>query len=147
MAPSTLSRNTNRLILFIFSLLSLAYVANSLQHKELLKLKEQLRKAEENAAKMKFFHQAYRKATSSQELDEKMNQLHSSVERMKTSSWSGDFPPLVDLANSLSRFIDKTKVWLKKQDDSFAATVKENEKELENLKNVLRFLEEQNDEL
>lgn len=94
-----------------------------------------------------FFHQAYRKATSSQELDEKMNQLHSSVERMKTSSWSGDFPPLVDLANSLSRFIDKTKVWLKKQDDSFAATVKENEKELENLKNVLQFLEEQNDEL
>lgn len=94
-----------------------------------------------------FFHQAYRKATSSQELDEKMKQLHSFVELMKTSSWSEDFPPLVDLANSLSRFIDKTKVWLKKQDDSFAATVIENEKELENLKNVLRFLEEQNDEL
>lgn len=44
MAPSTLSRNrgvtgvrnTNRLILFIFSLLSLAYVANSLSNKELL---------------------------------------------------------------------------------------------------------------
>lgn len=69
------------------------------------------------------------------------------MELMKTSSWSEDFPPLVDLANSLNRFIDKTKVWLKKQDDSFAATVIENEKELENLKNILRFLEEQNDEL
>lgn len=69
------------------------------------------------------------------------------MELMKTSSWSEDFPPLVELANSLSCFIDKTKVWLKKQDDSFAAAVIENEKELENLKNVLRFLEEQNDEL
>lgn len=58
-----------------------------------------------------------------------------------------DFPPLLELMNKCSRFIDKSRVWFNGAEDHIKARMKDNEKKLKELKNIIKFLEEKQDEL
>lgn len=58
-----------------------------------------------------------------------------------------DFPPLLELMNKFSCFIDKSRVWFNGAEDHNKARMKDNEKKLEELKNIIKFLEEKRNEL
>lgn len=53
------------------------------------------------------------------EADEKLQFLQSIQELIKTSSFSEDFPPLMDFTNNLIHFIEKSKMLLERKEKEF----------------------------
>lgn len=82
------------------------------------------------------------KKKASREYDEKLKHIHPILELIKSSSLADDFPPLLEMAKSLNRFYERSKIMLDRQRDCFAANTKVNEKELEELQNILNILDE-----
>ncbi|CAI5672561.1 unnamed protein product [Oreochromis niloticus] len=129
-------RKDKGLFFTIFSLLFLLYVAN------LLTSQTSKEREKEEAEDREMAGYEHMKKKASREYDEKLKHIHPILELIKSSSLADDFPPLLEMATSLNRFYERSKIMFDRQKDCFAANTKVNEKELEELQNILNILDE-----